>query len=131
MGRRSLSSNQRRKTTLIAGALIVLLAGGTVVAQIGKSGLAVSLTEEMITWSQWDLIAIQLRLAGQAMARHKEKKIFVIVVDKILPKSPKSLAECRGLVTADYQNYLEKEWLDYLKKKYIVKVNNDVISTIK
>jgi peptidyl-prolyl cis-trans isomerase SurA len=61
----------------------------------------------------------------------KEKKIFVIVVDKILPKSPKSLAECRGLVTADYQNYLEKEWLDYLKKKYIVKVNNDVISTIK
>lgn len=61
----------------------------------------------------------------------KEKKIFVIVVNKILPKSPKSLAECRGLVTADYQNYLEKEWLDYLKKKYIVKVNNDVISTIK
>ena len=61
----------------------------------------------------------------------KEKKIFVIVVDKILPKSPKSLAECRGLVTADYQNYLEKEWLDYLKKKYVVKVNNDVISTIK
>jgi peptidyl-prolyl cis-trans isomerase SurA len=61
----------------------------------------------------------------------KERKIFVIVVDKILPKSPKSLAECRGLVTADYQNYLEKEWLDYLKKKYVVKVNNDVISTIK
>ena len=61
----------------------------------------------------------------------KEKKIFVIVVDKILPKSPKSLAECRGLVTADYQNYLEKEWLDYLKKKYIFKVNKDVISTIK
>jgi peptidyl-prolyl cis-trans isomerase SurA len=61
----------------------------------------------------------------------KEKKIFVIVVNKILSKSPKSLAECRGLVTADYQNYLEKEWLDYLKKKYVVKVNNDVLSTIK
>ncbi|MDO9001479.1 MAG: peptidylprolyl isomerase [Bacteroidota bacterium] len=61
----------------------------------------------------------------------KEKKIFVIVVNKILAKSPKSLGECRGLVTADYQNYLEKEWLDYLKKKYIVKVNNDVLSTIK
>ena len=61
----------------------------------------------------------------------KEKKIFVIVVNKILPKSPKTLGECRGLVTADYQNYLEKEWLDYLKKKYVVKVNNDVLSTIK
>jgi peptidyl-prolyl cis-trans isomerase SurA len=61
----------------------------------------------------------------------KEKKIFVIVVNKILPQSPKTLGECRGMVTADYQNYLEKEWLDYLKKKYIVKVNNDVLSTIK
>lgn len=61
----------------------------------------------------------------------KEKKIFVIVVNKILPQSPKTLSECRGMVTADYQNYLEKEWLDYLKKKYIVKVNNDVLSTIK
>ncbi|MEO6305182.1 MAG: hypothetical protein ABIP51_18630, partial [Bacteroidia bacterium] len=62
---------------------------------------------------------------------NKEKKIFVIVVNKIMPQSPKTLAESRGMVTADYQNYLEKEWLDYLKKKYVVKVNNDVLSTIK
>ncbi len=61
----------------------------------------------------------------------KEKKTFVIVINKVLPKTPKTLAESRGLVTADYQNYLEKEWLDYLKKKYIVTVNKDVIATIK
>jgi peptidyl-prolyl cis-trans isomerase SurA len=61
----------------------------------------------------------------------KEKKILVTVVNKILPQSPKSLAECRGMATADYQNYLEKEWLTYLKNKYVVKVNNDVLSTIK
>lgn len=61
----------------------------------------------------------------------KEKKIFVMVVNKILPKSPKTLAESRGMVTADYQNYLEKEWLDYLKKKYVVQINKDVLSTIK
>lgn len=61
----------------------------------------------------------------------KEKKIFVIVVNKVLPKSPKTLAESRGMVTADYQNYLEKEWLDYLKKKYVVQINKDVLNTIK
>ena len=61
----------------------------------------------------------------------KEKKTFVIVVNKVMPKSPKTLAESRGLVTADYQNYLEKEWLEYLKKKYVVTVNKDVIATIK
>ncbi|MBA2613631.1 MAG: peptidylprolyl isomerase [Bacteroidetes bacterium] len=61
----------------------------------------------------------------------KEKKIFVINVNKILPKSPKTLAESRGMVTADYQNYLEKEWLSYLKNKYVVQTNKEVLTTIK
>jgi peptidyl-prolyl cis-trans isomerase SurA len=60
----------------------------------------------------------------------KEKKVNVVVINNILPKTPKTLAEARGNATADYQTYLENEWLDYLKKKYIVKVNEDVLSTI-
>ena len=60
-----------------------------------------------------------------------ENKTLVIVVNKILTKQPKTFAECRGMATADYQNYLEKEWLDYLKNKYKVKLNEDVLSTIK
>ncbi len=60
----------------------------------------------------------------------KEKKTNVVVVNRILPKTPKTLAESRGNATADYQTYLENEWLDYLKKKYVVKVNEDVLSTI-
>lgn len=60
-----------------------------------------------------------------------EKKVVVIVVNKILPMSPKTLPECRGMVTADYQNYLENEWLTYLKNKYKVKINEDVLKTIK
>ena len=70
-------------------------------------------------------------VAPKDVMDEKEKKVFVIVINKISPKSPKTLGECRGMVTADYQNYLEKEWLDYLKGKYVVKVNNDVLSTIK
>ncbi len=60
-----------------------------------------------------------------------EKKVVVIVVNKILPVSPKTLPECRGMVTADYQNHLENEWLNYLKNKYKVKMNEDVLKTIK
>jgi peptidyl-prolyl cis-trans isomerase SurA len=60
----------------------------------------------------------------------KENKTLVVVVDRILPKTPKTLAESRGAVTADYQTYLENEWLAYLKNKYKVKVNEDVLNTI-
>lgn len=50
--------------------------GGTVTATIGKSGVAVKVTEEMIRYSQYDVIGMHLRAAGRALARHKEQKIF-------------------------------------------------------
>lgn len=61
----------------------------------------------------------------------KENKVMIIVVNKILPKSPKTLGECRGSLTADYQSYLDAEWIAYLKKKYVVKLNDDVLNAIK
>ena len=61
----------------------------------------------------------------------EEKTISVIVVNEVSPKSPKTLGECRGSVTADYQNYLDKEWLGYLKNKYKVKLNQEVLDTVK
>jgi peptidyl-prolyl cis-trans isomerase SurA len=61
----------------------------------------------------------------------KDDKIVIIVVSNILPAEPKTMAECKGSVTADYQVYLEKEWLSYLKNKYTVKLNNDVLNTVK
>ncbi|MBC7695587.1 MAG: peptidylprolyl isomerase [Burkholderiales bacterium] len=61
----------------------------------------------------------------------KENKTTVLVVNKLMGKTPKTIAEAKGMITADYQNYLEKEWLAYLKNKYTVKVNEDVLSTVK
>lgn len=49
---------------------------GTVQATIGKAGLAVKVTEEMLRYSQFDVISMHLRAAGRALARHKEVKIF-------------------------------------------------------
>jgi hypothetical protein len=53
--------------------------GATVTATIGKSGLAVKVTEEMIRYSQFDVIGMHLRAAGRALARHKEVKIFNMI----------------------------------------------------
>jgi hypothetical protein len=70
------------------------MGGATVTAQIGKSGLAVKVTEEMIRYSQFDVINMHLRAAGRALARHKEKKVFnyirsmgVVCFDNLNPTS--------------------------------------------
>lgn len=61
----------------------------------------------------------------------KDKKIVIVVVNKIVPPSPKSFQDARGAITADYQNYLEKEWLAELRKKYVVTIDKNVLATIK
>ncbi|HRY32481.1 MAG TPA: peptidylprolyl isomerase [Bacteroidales bacterium] len=55
---------------------------------------------------------------------------FVNVMRKLDPE-PKSLNEARGLVTADYQAFLEKEWIETLRNKYPVTVNKEVLSSIR
>jgi peptidyl-prolyl cis-trans isomerase SurA len=57
-------------------------------------------------------------------------KVVFLVKNKILKPEPKKLEECRGLVTADYQNYLEQDWIESLRAKYSVQVNRELLSEI-
>ncbi|MBS1650650.1 MAG: peptidyl-prolyl cis-trans isomerase [Bacteroidetes bacterium] len=70
-------------------------------------------------------------LAAKNIIDDKDKKVLVIYINNILPKTPKKLNECKGMVTADYQNYLETEWLQELKNKYPVTVNDNVLNSMK
>lgn len=45
-------------------------------------------------------------------------------------KAPKEMSDVRGLVTSDYQEALEKEWVAELRKKYNVVINRDVLATV-
>jgi hypothetical protein len=53
----------------------IQLGGASVTANVGKSGVAFKLTEEMRSRSQFDIINLHIRAAGRALARHKEKKV--------------------------------------------------------
>ncbi len=57
-------------------------------------------------------------------------KIYVIKVDEKLSPRPKEFNEAKGAVTSDYQNYLEKEWLEELNKKHKVKIYESVLYAI-
>lgn len=45
-------------------------------------------------------------------------------------KAPKTYNDVRELVVADYQEQLEKAWIEALRKRYTVEVNKDVLSTV-
>jgi peptidyl-prolyl cis-trans isomerase SurA len=58
-------------------------------------------------------------------------QIAIVKVKGVVAPTVKTLNESKGLVTADYQTFLEKEWIDSLRKKFPYQVNKDVLLSIK
>ncbi len=56
-----------------------------------------------------------------------EKLTSVVRINEVLPAGPKELDEARGIATADYQTYLEQEWVEQLKLKYPVVINDEIL----
>ncbi|HOX73668.1 MAG TPA: peptidylprolyl isomerase [Bacteroidales bacterium] len=55
----------------------------------------------------------------------------VLVIKKIIEPSPLPFEEVRGDLMADYQVFLENQWIDQLKKKYPVKIDSQILNEIK
>jgi len=49
----------------------------------------------------------------------------VVQIDEFIPSAPKALNEIKGLVIASYQDTLEKEWVNALKSKFEVTINEN------
>ncbi len=45
-------------------------------------------------------------------------------------KAPQEASDVSALVQADYQEYLENKWVETLRQKYTVTVNEDVVQTV-
>jgi len=52
--------------------------------------------------------------------------VVVYVSERYDSATPKSLEDARGYVVAEYQDYLEKQWNEELRKKYPMKVQESV-----
>lgn len=53
-----------------------------------------------------------------------------VKIDNVLPKTVKPLSEARGYVIADYQEYLEKNWIKDLKATYPLEINEAVFNKL-
>ncbi len=56
--------------------------------------------------------------------------VFAKLVRQYSANLQRSFEEARGLVINDYQNILENKWIDELKKKYPIKINEAVFQSL-
>lgn len=77
---------------------------------------------DALTWSAGTLSENELDNVKKTVSFYK--------IESVIPRSPKTLKEARGYVVADYQDYLEKKWVETLMKEYDVKVNKRVLSRL-
>lgn len=58
------------------------------------------------------------------------KTASFLKIEEIVPPTTKALAEARGYAVADYQDYLEKKWIQDLRKEYPVVLNEATFKTL-
>ena len=102
-----------------------------ILKQINKdSQLNLTIEEGKFTKEQNELVA-KAKWENKAITKfNNENEVVLIEVKEVLAPQPKLLDEVRGLVTSDYQNKLEKEWVETLRKKYPVKIHKEVLSKL-
>ena len=60
----------------------------------------------------------------------RDGRYYAVIVQQTLAPGPKALADARGQATSDYQNYLEKQWIEQLRQQYPVQVNEAEVSKL-
>lgn len=102
-----------------------------ILKQINKdSQLSLTIEEGKFTKEQNELVD-KAKWENKAITKlNNENEVVLIEVKEVLAPQPKLLDEVRGLITSDYQNKLEKEWVETLRKKYPVKIHKEVLSKL-
>lgn len=70
-------------------------------------------------------------IKGKLYRVKSAKGVDLVKINNILEAEPKQLNEVKGLVTSDYQNFLEKNWVSELKAKYKIEVDKEVLKQVK
>jgi peptidyl-prolyl cis-trans isomerase SurA len=60
----------------------------------------------------------------------RDRSLRFMKIKSLTPSTDKTLEEARGYIIADYQDYLEKQWVKELKDTYKVNVKKDVLKTL-
>ncbi|MCX6252024.1 MAG: peptidylprolyl isomerase [Bacteroidetes bacterium] len=127
-----LKNPQPAKAQMVRNFIKDGLADKDILKEINTDSLKV-LTIESGKFSRKDnkyIDAIEWNPGISANIKIDSSFVFANII-KVLKPEPKALNEARGLITADYQNYLEKIWIADLRQKYPVTVYKNILQQVK
>ncbi len=116
-----------------------------VIAMLGEGKSNIEIEQETNSDSQLDLTIqsdtyemdedeitgqIEAKLGLSEIQMIDGQAVFMDVKELIAP-AQKPFDKIKGLVTAAYQNQLEKEWIEELRARYTVVLNKDVLYSVK
>ena len=67
---------------------------------------------------------------SEEIVKNDDGTVKLVVIEEVLNKKVKTLAESKGYVIADYQDEIEKNWLVELREKYGVTINNKALKKL-
>ncbi len=83
-------------------------------------------------WKEGDNSFVDKQVFKNKIAAQAPENLPVVFTfGKKLKKLPEAYTDVRGSVTADYQNHLEAQWIESLKNKYTVVIDQEVFESIK
>jgi len=68
--------------------------------------------------------------AGLSETLQYQGSVSFVHINNMVEPEPKKLSETKGLVIADYQNYLESELIIKLRNDYKIEINKDLLPKI-
>ena len=91
-----------------------------------------SITDETIKKPQFDIDnkGLEWKVGSSTTTDGEGGAKKFTVVTQVIPVLPKPLEESRGYVVADYQEKLEKDWIQSLREKYPVHINDSVLKSL-
>lgn len=89
------------------------------------SDLSLKIEEKLFEKKDHEILDLISWQVGVQRISH-EGRFYLIDVKEMMPIQSKLLKECKGLVIADYQELLEKEWVKSLKQRYPASINKKV-----
>ena len=65
------------------------------------------------------------------IASSVDQSTTIVIIRELRQPEPKTLKEARGLVTSDYQVELEQQWVQALRERYPVNINEKVLNKVR